>query len=294
MAGLVPGVVRVGERPGPRPPRAKPAAQPPKSAPAPLERRLEAIASLPELDEARRALAEALRSQAEGASALAETRAELGAARAHLALVEQERDALRGEVDRLREAPPIVIGDHPTVLQLLEERGLRGADEAERAVHALTGGRLFGRVLTGLRVEDPDALRRLLGERLVLAGGPAPENAGYPVVTVSPDRADLPALDVVARCLGKIGERLLLNGWRRVMVVGVAPRWHALMRDGVDRRVELSFRAVSSEEAAKQDLVVGWNAEVEGDGARPARIAVRAGSFGEFLDRLLAALVAED
>ncbi|MEZ4237505.1 MAG: hypothetical protein R3F59_15440 [Myxococcota bacterium] len=40
---------------------------------------------------------------------------------------------------------------------------------------------------------------------------------------MSSDRAEVPPADAVARTLGRIGERCLLHGQRRVVLVGVPP-----------------------------------------------------------------------
>jgi hypothetical protein len=117
-------------------------------------------------------------------------------------------------------------------------------------------------VLATLVPADPDALKRVLGERLVLVGGPIPEAlSGLAAVTVSEDRADIPGGERLARALGRLGEQLLLNGYRRVALAGVPPRWHALMREGLDRRVELVFRpagAWTSEDLLRMDVLVVW------------------------------------
>lgn len=180
----------------------------------------------------------------------------------------------------------------PSLLALLEERGLRGVDEAERAMASLAAGHALGRHLANLLSTDPKGLRRVLSERLVLFGGAVPEGVTVPAVTVSEDRADLPGAERLHRTLDRLGETLMLNGYRRVMVVGVPPRWHTVLRDGVDPRVDLTFRASAPRDAfddvSRVDLVVGWNVDLEPGKAR--RLDVRAASVGDLLERWVAAL----
>jgi hypothetical protein len=130
---------------------------------------------------------------------------------------------------------------------------------------------------------------------LVLLGGPVPEGFGHPAVTVSSERADLPGAEALQRSLRKIGELSLLNGFRRVLVVGVAPRWQGLLREGIDRRIDLVFRAPGAvDDAGRIDSAVAWVAPT--DPARPQseqraeRIDVRAASLGEFIERWISAL----
>jgi hypothetical protein len=299
MAMLVPGVVRVGER-------RKASAAPLSTAPKPATRRpptaaptedLRALAETAPMPDRRAEVLEALQREVER---LREDRADDARAlqAATEAVQEQERslaalrvelEAARARVAELEARPPEVAGT--TLLGLLEERGLRGFDEAERALAALSGAHVLGRLMGTLMVADPGAMRRTLAERLVLYGGPVPADAAYPAVTVSPERADLPSADALQRVLGRIGELSLLNGWRRVLVVGVAPKWHPLVREGIDRRVELVFRASVGEEPGRIDLVVVWTTQESAPAdPRHRRLDLRAGTFGEFLERWAAAL----
>jgi hypothetical protein len=324
MAKLVPGVVRVEGEPKPRarassiPAASKETAT--REARAPREGRPDgrSMELLAQLEGEREKLSqERARLEALQERLLAEERAlqvrqtELEARAAELearaqALEQkqqqlQEAEAKEAEV-KAQQAPKLalsrgaVLGN--SVLALMEERGLRGQDEAERAIGALAGAHALGKLLGTLVPGDPVAFTRLLQERLVLVGGPIPEGLGVPAVTVSPERADLPGGERLGRTVGRIGELLLLNGLRRVLLVAVPPRWHALLREGMDRRVELLFRAAllregrEAEELGRVDVVVVWNAEIDPGIAlgRGRVLSITTPTVGEFLERWCLAL----
>ncbi|MEQ1564899.1 MAG: hypothetical protein ABMA64_04620 [Myxococcota bacterium] len=291
MAMLVPGVVRAGERPARGtlpPPTARPTAPPRAATATAPERREEAKVVLgrelervrSELEAERGALAAVTEAVREQEGVISDLRGELEAARARIA--------------ELEAAPARLPADAVSLLNALEERGLRGVDEAERAVAALAAARQLGRWLSTLVVTEPAAVRKALSERLVLLGGPVPDGFGYPAVTVSSERADLPGAEALQRSLRKIGELSLLNGFRRMLVVGVAPRWQGLLREGIDRRIDLVFRAPGADDAGRIDSAVAWVAPTDPPRPQPEqraeRIDVRATSLGEFIDRWISAL----
>ncbi len=278
MARLVPGVVK-GQRSQRRAPSAPPAAP---SAPEPPPRAVvERVVDTGALDSAR--------------AELAEVRAALDGARA-------ESEQLRAEIAALTEARDF----DGSVLDLLEERGLRGLDEAERAIATLAGSHALGRLLRSLRPTDPAALRRLLADQLVLVGGPVPEGLEVPAVTVSDDRADIPSAERLARLTARVGEQLMLCGFRRALLVNVQPRWQPVVRAGLDRRLEITFRpgglrdaARATEEAQDVDVVLLWNTPLADDvteayrAARAHVLQVQAADLGSFLERVVAALAME-
>jgi hypothetical protein len=319
MAKLVPGVVRVEGEAKPRGRPSMPPASPVskearpvrelRPPPEPPGRSTELLAQLEGERERlaqERARLEALQERlAAEEQALQVRKAELEAqALALKEAAEREAQAQQAlQAQQAQQTPKLalsrgaVLGN--SVLALMEERGLRGQDEAERAIAALAGSHALGKLLGTLVPGDPVAFTRLLQERLVLVGGPIPEGLGVPAITVSPERADLPGGERLGRTVGRIGELLLLNGHRRVLLVSVPPRWHTLLRDGMDRRVELLFRATApardgreGEELGRVDVVVVWNADLD-PGLSPARggvMSITAPTVGEFLERWCLAL----
>ncbi len=193
-----------------------------------------------------------------------------------------ERDALTTQVSRARAAGGIALVD------LLEERGLRGLDEQERAIGALAQSRVLRDTLWSLRVEQPDALRKLLTERLVLVDGPPPESVAraHATVSVAAERAEVPAAAALQRLLAQLGERLLLAGLRRFVVVGGKAVWHRLLKDHLDPRVELRSQVARSRDAAqaagdleRADLVLLWGVDVS-----PAAHAVYTAARAEVIE----------
>lgn len=187
--------------------------------------------------------------------------------------IDNERQALSAQHGRLRASELVPVQN------LLEERGLRGADELERGLVALAQARLLRDVLWTLRVESPDLLRRVLTERLVLVDQGAPEAIARTaaVVSVSPDRAEVPSATALAKILTPWSEALLLRGVRRLTLVGGRPLWHRLLRDGLDTRLEIRFVPVRPDPGAttavrdgaqaasdveRSDLVILWGVSV--------------------------------
>lgn len=238
--------------------------------PAPVsESRLEA--SRAELDAARAEL-EAEKAQLELArTELTTARARLEQAQRELANARTQVDAIRMELEQERialdESRTAAMPGAVSVSELLEARGLRGSDEQQRALAALAAGRHLGAVLPDLRVLDAARARRILDDRLVLVAGEVPASLqGVAAVTVAPDRAELPDARELSRLLGEVSEQLLLNGLRRLVVVNAAPRWQKTIREGLDRRVEVSFRPMpapgSEPSLGRSDAVVLWRAEL--------------------------------
>lgn len=320
MAKLIPGVVRREREehelgPGaarPRPARPEPARpEPDRGEPARHQPDLrgEAAAATPAAAPASDARIDAARARLEAERAELETaRAELTAARARLEQAQRELTAARDQVEAIRveleqervaldEARSAGVPGAVSFSELLEERGLRGSDEQQRALGVLAAGRHLGAVLPDLRVLDAARARRILDDRLVLVAGEVPASLhGVAAVTVAPDRAELPDARELSRLLGEVSEQLLLNGLRRLVVVNAAPRWQKTIREGLDRRVEVSFRPLPAPYAepglGRSDAVVLWRAELP-DAQRRAwaeaagrLVSVAEPDLGTFLSRL--------
>ncbi len=295
MAQLVPGVVRHGEMPAPRaaPPAPvsaihAPTPSAPRSlvpvvdiaAPVASDERRAREAERAALAAEREALAtERVALERERASLerelagldlvrvdLASERAEIAAERASLA-----SDRARLAAERAQAATQRYASQGTPLVELLESRGLRGPDEQERALGSLAASRQLRTFLASLRTTDPEGLGRILAERIVLAAGPS-TMPGAAVVVVGAERAELPEREDVERDLKAISEQLMLLGLRRVAVVGGPARWHKLLRDGLDARIELRFqpgglrtRAAAESDVTRIDLVVLWATPIAPD-----------------------------
>ena len=121
----------------------------------------------------------------------------------------------------------------------------------------------------------------------MLVGGSLPDDLGVAAVVVSDDRAELPSPKRLQRTLSQIGERCLLNGHRRVVLVGFPPRWHRVLRQGLDARVELAFRPTATATPDERvDAFVHWSEP----GAGPPKRKERPHGLAAVLDRWLATL----
>lgn len=193
-----------------------------------------------------------------------------------------------------------------SVEALLDARGLRGADEYERAIEALAGGRHLRDLLWTLRVDEPAAFERLLRERLLLVDGelPASITRGAAVVTVAPARAEVPSASALAKRANQLSERLLLHGMRRLRVLGGQPRWQRYLADALDTRIEVrTAPAVGTRtaDAAMDDVtwadgIVLWDVSVSPeareiyDACRPKVMVVAASGIAAFFDATCDAL----
>lgn len=287
MAQLVPGVVRHGEMPTrATPPVVIPAAARQSAPDVAQSASVSDVAARATLDERRARETERAALSAEREALAAERNAldrerdVLERDRAHL---QQQRGELAGEraelaaerasiaterarlaADRAAAASARAASHGAAVVDLLESRGLRGPDEQERALGSLAATRQLRSALPSLRTTDPEGLGRLLAERVVLAAGPA-AMPGAAVVVVGSDRAELPDQEQIDRDLRAISEQLMLLGLRRVAIVGGPARWHKLLREGLDPRIELRFhpgglrtRADAETDVTRIDVVVLW------------------------------------
>lgn len=153
------------------------------------------------------------------------------------------------------------------LLDLFQERGVRGRDEAERALAGLAAGRILHDHLGELEVASPERWRALLQQRIVLTAGDASEILPSTVVgvTVARERAELGSSADIQRAVRRAGELLMLNGLRRVLVIGGRPLWLRLFFEGIDSRLELRTvpnATVLTGVEAPQAVIV-WGSQVE-------------------------------
>lgn len=231
-------------------------------------------------------------------------KAELAALERRLAAERKALDALRLALDEERAAlatqreavelmaakqRPSENSELPTLESVLQARGLRGADEYERALAGLASARSLADLLWALRVDGDDVWLRTLRDRLVLVSGSTegvPAGVGVPVA-VAPERAELPDLARLKKDFDRIGELFMLNGMRRALVIGGRPAWHRLLQNGIDPRIEMRFqpgrarsRADAEADVTRTDIVVLWDVEVHADAdavyrtARPVVVRV--------------------
>ena len=159
-----------------------------------------------------------------------------------------------------------------SLVELFARRGLVGPDEQERALASLATTRHLRAILPALRTTDPETVERLLADRVVLSAEPT-ALPGAAVLVVESERAELPPAETLGRELNAVSEQLMLLGLRRVTVVGGPARWHKLLREGIDDRIELRFRAAgvrgradAEADVTRTDVVVLWATAVQEDG----------------------------
>ncbi len=219
--------------------------------------------------------------------------------------LEAERAALDEERAALGEQPVASPSrELPTLQSLLEQRGLRGNDEFERAIQVLARQRLLRQVLWCLRVDGEEELSELLASKLVLVEGDVGEELAHKAaVSVAPNRAELPSRHHLRQAVAELGEILLLNGMRRVRLVGGRPVWHRMLRGQMDPRVEWTFlpaaersKVQAEEDVQRTDLLILWNVDVNDEAAavyetgRAHVVYMNEDSLGGFLQRLSHAL----
>jgi hypothetical protein len=188
------------------------------------------------------------------------------------AALEEEREALDAERESLKNASVRLQASELMSMQdLLEARGLRGADEFERALVALAKGRHLRDVLWTIRLDPADKMSALLDDRLILTSGETPDGLGRGMATVevAPDRAEIESRTVMERRLASLGEQLLLHGLRRVLIVGGRPTWQRILAGGLDRRIEVRTSPgltrtahLAEADVSRTDVVVLWGVEV--------------------------------
>ncbi|MGC6513861.1 MAG: hypothetical protein ACON4N_05155 [Myxococcota bacterium] len=279
MSGIVPGVTPMGRTTRTLPPKAPP--KPPTAPSGTPPSSQEAISSLKRTLESERAIVNLARQQADA------DREQLAARRAMLEAEEQSLQSLRDALDAEREAlerqraelleltaNATGASNLPRLQELLEARGLRGADEFERAIGALCAGRGLRDILWALRVDGQAQVDEALRERLLLVNGQVSESLrrSGAVVQVARDRADIGDLTQLTTRLKTLGDSLLLRGLVRLRIVGGKPVWWRFLQGGLDPRIRCSFHAAqvrevnaAQDDVLQADVVVVWGVEVASD-----------------------------
>jgi hypothetical protein len=156
-----------------------------------------------------------------------------------LAEAREELEAARAEVKHLSSLAAAPGGGEASIRSLMQERGLRGQEEGRRAILALLHARRWEGLETLLAVERPQAAREALGLGVFLHCGqeacPAPETCA--VVQVPPRRCEVCGGGSVS--WDALNDALLLGGIREFVVLGGHPHVQGLLREQVDRRVDL-------------------------------------------------------
>ena len=190
---------------------------------------------------------------------------ERAAWKAERAALQAQLEAARAERDALQTTQ----SQHPLLMELFAERGLVGNDEAVRAVRALAESHRLDELLPSLVVTNRFEVQRWLRDVLVLVDGPAPEAlVGEALVTVAKDRSEIPGAAEWRRLTAQLSEQLLLNGARRVVVVGGPIRARRLLHNSLDPRIELRFRPATvvpvvdaQADVTRTDAVALWQVQ---------------------------------
>lgn len=194
-------------------------------------------------------LDEALRHDAEKGAALARARAELE---------RLQSESSKARVDSLAE--------------VFRSRGLVGEDESVAALRALLDARRFMALQELLEVSDPSAALYLLRSQLALHCGreDCPTPQGLTLLRVSPERCEVCGGSDIRRGLRRFSEALMLEALLRVVIVGGSPSYHRMLRDGVDKRVDIRLVAGDARRTRSQaqadlswaQLVIIWGGTI--------------------------------
>ncbi|MBN1337499.1 MAG: hypothetical protein JXB39_16220, partial [Deltaproteobacteria bacterium] len=161
-------------------------------------------------------------------------------------------DALEAEVRRLvadlaqaridaAEATARALPDTGVrILSILEDRGLKGPDEASHALAVLLEQHVLDPVLPWVNVADAGRVGRRIFDRLGLSCmGPDCHLPGGPVVEVPPARCDVCGGESIRLGLRRFSDACLLSGITRILWVGGRARVLQRLVEGVDPRLSL-------------------------------------------------------
>jgi hypothetical protein len=236
-----------------------------------------AIRARAPLSGARAELALAERLQAAEA-ALADARAEASVLRGTVETLRSEREAALHSAARAvqayeeadahrrslsRELSERDAARAPTALRdVFERRGLRGDDEIALALRALVDARRTAELLDAVYLSDPRALEEVLWSRILLVADGEEVPAGLVPVRVPSERSEAPESSPNRAALSRFSTACLVHGARKIVIVGGSPAYHRVLREGVDRRIDLRLvdgtRRGSIPQAQAPDFVFVW------------------------------------
>jgi hypothetical protein len=188
--------------------------------------------------------------------------------------LEVERNALEGTIRQMGGEQAV---QQATLVGRLGSLGFQGELAQAQLLRGVADARLGREFLSHLLPASVEGLERFLTDRVVRVCGSetCQPPAGRVAVHVSTDRCDLCAGMDVDRAIRNFVDGCLINGWRKVSVVGGRVTAHLLLRKWVrHRRLELDCMALSHGGqlsallAAHRpcDLLVVWDPAGEVDG----------------------------
>ena len=178
------------------------------------------------------------------------------AGRAVAAAVERESEA-RARVQELADRLASLDAEAVSLRTVAERRGLRGEDELAVALRGLLDAHRIPD-LARLVVARPGDVELLLRDRVILLTKEEPAPTGLVAVRVPPDRSEGRLAPLNRAALVRFSSACLVNGVRRVAVVGGSLSQHRVLKEGVDPRVELVLLPPGQRRLPTADLVLWW------------------------------------
>ncbi|MEL6349262.1 MAG: hypothetical protein AAFV53_39540 [Myxococcota bacterium] len=126
----------------------------------------------------------------------------------------------------------------PRLEDVLEQRGIKGADEATFLIRGLLETRQLGDLLVRLQTDDPAALLHWLEDRVVLLCDAHHEMApgGRSPLKVPKKRCEVCGGSDIKWAVRLFLDACLLNGMTRVSIVGGTPKHHRMLRGIVQHK----------------------------------------------------------
>ena len=157
----------------------------------------------------------------------------------------------------------------PQLEEVLEQRGLKGPDEATFLIRGLLETRQLRGLLEHLQTEDPTSLRTWLEDRVALLCEkhmPMVPSGRTPL-SVTPNRCEVCGGSELKRAIRAFMDATLINGLTRISIVGGSAKHHRMLRELVSHRaLHLQFAPNLASRTASQarsdlnnsDLVIVW------------------------------------